>query len=59
MQGAPLLKLLVRPFWYEAYSLLEAMFFQALNENVAAYDLTSIPGYSHAAVTFWIEFQVK
>ena len=59
MQEAPWLKLLVRPFWYEAYSLLEAMFFQAFNENVAAYDLTSIPGYSHAAVMFWIEFHVK
>ena len=59
MQEAPSLKLLVRPLWYEAYSLLEAMFFQALNENVAAYDQTSIPGYSHAAVMFWIEFHVK
>ena len=26
------------------------MFFQPIEENVAAYDLTSIPGYSHAAV---------
>ena len=59
MQEALLLKLLVRPFWYEAYSLLEAMFFQRLKENVAAYDLTLIPGYSHAAVMFWIEFHVK
>ena len=40
MQEAPWLKLLVRPFWDEAYSLLEAMFFQPIKENVAAYDLT-------------------
>ena len=59
MQEASLLKLLVRPFWYEAYSLLEATFFQPIKENVGAYDLTSIPGYSHAAVMFWIEFHVK